>query len=92
MFEIQSHLDRIIQLVFAVYYPRDVDEYAVFYYVGGVDGLFPPEIYGDLMTNIATHGYVVAGTWPLRGQDGFNFSHYAHFENIEWVRTPSSTA
>ena len=59
---------------------------AVVYFVGGFDGQVPSETYSRLMHDIASHGYVMAGTWPRQGQDGYNSSNAVHFSNILWVR------
>merc|ERR1712080_497445 len=71
-----------------VYYPVDRTEtFPVHYFVTGFDGIIPGFSYSDVLRAIASHGYIVAGTWALRGADGVNFTHTAHQENIKWLKS-----
>ena len=83
-----------------VYYP-DPDNntlpagttFGVYYYITGYGGILPAHLYRDYLSRIASHGYVVLGSWPLvtgEGVGGINFTAGAHINNIEYVSDSSS--
>ena len=66
--------------------------YGVFYFITGFGGFAPPNLYRDYMARVASHGYVVLGSWPLVTGEGFcgiDFSPEAHLANIEYVSIAS---
>ena len=76
----------LLALAIAVWFPAMEETFGIWYYIGGVAGLFPGGVYGDLMTKVAAHGYVVIAVWPLSSADPLpDFSPEAHMANIEWV-------
>ena len=71
---------------FSVWYPVDhIGQFPVHYFIGGFGGVMPSFSYSTVLSSIASHGYVVAGTWPLVADGGSNFSMEAHQDNIKWV-------
>ena len=74
-----------------MYYPVGrTEQFPVHYFVGGFDGIVPASGYSTVLKAVASHGYIVAGSWALRGAEGANFTHQAHMENVKWVRTQHS--
>ncbi|XP_035696755.1 uncharacterized protein LOC118430152 [Branchiostoma floridae] len=48
-------------LLTKVYYPKKIDTYAVLFFTGGLLGYIPAESYSDVLTRVASHGFVVIG-------------------------------
>ena len=67
--------------------------FGVYYLITGFGGFAPPHLYRDYMSRVASHGYVVLGSWPLVTGEGIgdiNFTAEAHVNNIEYVSDSSS--
>lgn len=48
-----------------VYYPKVAAEYAPVFFVPGMYGYFPPEMYSDTLTQLAGRGYIVLAVSPV---------------------------
>ena len=49
----------------AVFYPKVAAEYAPVFFVPGMYGYFPPQMYSDTLTQLAGRGYIVLAVSPI---------------------------
>ena len=89
----------------AVFYPKAADEYAPVFFVPGMYGYFPPQMYTDTLTQLAGRGYIVLAVSPIiptsdllrdgpRSHDkssGLTGEVDKMFETLEWVSGRCST-
>ncbi|KAK7497192.1 hypothetical protein BaRGS_00011486 [Batillaria attramentaria] len=47
-----------------VFFPLEAGDYSPIFFVGGWRGLIPAELYEDVQTQLASHGFVVFGVDP----------------------------
>lgn len=83
---------------FPVFYPDPANitedtTFGVYYFITGWGGFLYPHSYAEYLSRVASHGYVVMGSWPLVTGEGLgtaNYSAEAHLENIEYVSNIST--
>ena len=65
-----------------VYYPKVAAEYAPVFFVPGMYGYFPPEMYSDTLTQLAGRGYIVLAVSPVIPTSDARDSPVTHASSI----------
>ncbi|KAL5006262.1 hypothetical protein ScPMuIL_015068 [Solemya velum] len=53
-----------------VYYPAKAGDYAVYFFVPGLYGVIPGEVYSDYLRNVSSHGFIVIGSDYIKPNKG----------------------
>lgn len=76
-----------------MYFPLELGDYAVIYFIGGLSSIVPAEFYSIFLTKLASHGFFVFGVdydFPLMGdrygkQPNLKQDINKYFEELEFV-------
>ena len=66
----------------AVFYPKVAAEYAPVFFVPGMYGYFPPQMYSDTLTQLAGRGYIVLAVSPIIPTSDARDSPVAHANSV----------
>ena len=54
-----------LPLTHVAFYPKVAGDYAPVFFVPGMYGYFPPQMYSDTLTQLAGRGYIVLAVSPI---------------------------
>jgi len=66
--KIFGYLNTGLNAQLGVWYPNAEGNFPVIYFLTGLGNIIPASAYGDVLTHISSHGYVVVSTWELTGK------------------------